>query len=338
MLGSPSELRVPWNDFDGDLMLNIEVHFSLPIAYQNQFVTLFEHEHRVSFRLVEGTNVAQSELVDLGVVHGFKGRRLLGQFTFEYSYDRDRRVITVNGTDFDSVHAMCLTTVPEGTSEYCRQRGAGGGFSGDDLTANPHWNYRTPLTPGLQDVFVGIVRTVNDRLIEALQKEPQLIVQVRKHPPELSAEEHQKFLTVYRDGQFQGFHEPGRLYGPRDEVFTIDSVFGGEVTLAFNETFANVIGSTPDPKIGGLSWIQLWINQFDKIPVICTSHRFNGFACGNLFVGGHVIGGTQAKTVPKGSDSVWILPICIQHNNDDNVYMAALKYVKGIWLKNYLGS
>ena len=46
--------------------------------------------------------------------------------------------------------------------------------------------------------------------IEALEAQPELTVQVRRHPPELSAEEHQKFLVVYRDGQFQGFHELGR--------------------------------------------------------------------------------------------------------------------------------
>lgn len=319
-------------------MLNIEVRFSLPIVYHNAFVTLHAHEHAVVFHLEEGTHLAQSELVDLGIAHRVEGRRLLGQFSFEYTYEPEQRVITVCGTDFDSARSMCLTTVPEGTTEYCRQRGAGGGFLVDDLTANPRWNYVTPLTPGLEDVLEGVVRTVNDRLIEALQKEPQLTVQVRKHPPELSAEEHQKFLTVYRDGQFQGFHEPGREYGPRDEVFTVDSVFGGEVTLSYGEAFANVIGSTNDPKIAGLTWIQLWANQFGTYPIICTSYQSNGFGCGSSLVGGHVISGMQAKTVPKGSNSVWILPICVQHNNDDNVYMQGLKYLNGIWLKNYLGS
>jgi hypothetical protein len=318
-------------------MLKMVVRFSLPNGYQNHFVSLHEYQHTLSFILHEGTNTAKSDFVDLGVIHGFERRRLLGQFTFQYSYDSERRVVTVCGTAFDSGDSMCLTTVPEGTSEHCTQRVAGGGFVGDELTANPHWNYLTPLTPGLQDVLGGVVRTVNHRLIEALEKEPQLIVQVRKHPPELSAEEHLQFLTVYRDGEFQGFHEPGREYGPRDVVRTLESVFGGEVTLKYGENFANVIGSTDDPKIAGLTWLQLWVKQFDTSPVVCTSYHFNGFSCGNSFVGGHVIAGTKAKAVAKGSDSVWIFPICIQHNNDDAAYMEALKYFKGIWLKNYLG-
>lgn len=318
-------------------MLDIQVRFSLPIAYQNAFVTLHDGEHKVDFHLKEGTHVAQSEFVDLGVVDRVEGRRLLGKFSFEYTYEPETHVVTVNGTDFDSARSMCLTTVPEGTSEFCRQRVTGGGFVADDLTSNPRWNYVTPLTPGLKDVFKGIVRTVNDRVIEALQEQPHLIVQVRKHPPEMSAEEHQKFLTVYRDGQFQGLHQPGRQYGPGEQVFTVDSVFGGEVTLSYGEAFANVIGSTHDPKIAGLTWIQLWANQFNTYPVVCTSYQSNGFGCGNGLVGGHVIAGQHASIVPQGSNSVWIFPICVQHNNNDNVYMQALKYLKGIWLHNYMG-
>ena len=232
---------------------------------------------------------------------------------------------------------MRLTTVPEGTEEYCHQRAAKGGFLSDDLTANPRWNYMTALTPGLSDVFDNVVKTVSDRLIEALQAQPQLTVQVRKHPPVLPADQHQNFLVVYRGGQFQCLHEPGREYGPEDDLYTLESVFGGEVTLSYGEAFANVIGSTSDPKIAGLSWIQVWANQFGVYPVICTSYQFNGFGCGNTLYGGHVIGGTKAKVVAKGSNSVWIFPICVQHNNTNSVYMEALKYLKGIWLKNYLG-
>jgi hypothetical protein len=229
---------------EGEKMLKVPVRFSLPNGYQNQFVTLYEHGHTLSFMLHEGTNTAKSDFVDLGVIHGFEGRLLLGQFTFQYSYDSERRVVTVCGTAFDSVDSMCLTTVPNGTSEYCRQRAAGEVFDSDELTADPHWNHHTPLMPGLHDVLGEAVRTVNNRLIEALEKEPQLIVQVRKHPPELSPEEHLQFFTVYRDGEFQGFDDPGREYGPRDVVLTVESVFGGEVTLKYGEKFANVIGST----------------------------------------------------------------------------------------------
>lgn len=46
----------------------------------------------------------------------------------------------------------------------------------------------------------------------------------------------------------------------------------------------------------------------------------------------------RRKTVPRGSDSVWIFPICSAHNNDDIVSMQGLRYLTGVWLRNYLGS
>ena len=317
-------------------MLNIEVRFAVPFAYQNPFVTLHEREHVLSFQLEPGTHIAESAGVDLGVAHRVEGRRILGKFSFEYTYEPDRKLITVCGTDFDSSRAMCLTTMPEGTTEVCRQR-VGGGFRVDDLGANPRWNYVTALTPGLEDVFEGAVRAVNDRLIEALEKVPELIVQVRKHPPKLPPEDQQKFLTVYQQGKFQGFHETGREYAAGEEVYSVESVWGGEVTLNYQESFANVIGSTGDPQIGGLSWIRLWAGQYNIYPIICTSYQFGRFNCDESLVGGHVIGGTQAQVVPYGSNSVWIFPICSNHNKNDNVYMAAIKYLKGIWLHNYMG-
>jgi len=318
-------------------VLNIDIGIALPLPYVSDFVTLSPQEHAVAFELVDGTHVAQSTALDLGVVHGFQGRRLLGRFTFEYTYDSERRTITVPGTDYDSAGGMCLVTMPENSDETCRQYGAGGGFRADELTSNTHWNYTTPLTPGLRDVFIALVRTASDRVIAQLKERDGLIVQVRKHVPELPPELHQQFMTVYRDGVFQGFHEPGRQYGPGDEVLTIESVFGGEVTFNYQEAFANVIGSTPDPHIGGLSWVQLWANQFNTWPVVCTSYQSFGFNCGNTFVGGHVVTGTVAKSMPAGSNSVYIFPICHAHNNNDGVYMLALKYLQGIWLKNYLG-
>src|SRR5262249_14429005 len=125
--------------------------------------------------------------------------------------------------------------------------------------------------------------------------------------------------------------------GPGDKIVTVDSVWGGTVAFSHGEAFANVIGSTSDPKIAGLTWLTLWANQFGT-PNICTSYQFNGFNCSGFLVGGHVVTGQQAKVMPAGSNAVYIFPICVSHNNNNNVYMEALQYVNGIWLKNYLGT
>ncbi len=319
-------------------MLKVDLSFGSNFAYQNAFVEMHDRSHALSLTLKDGKNTCTSDEFPVGVFHAFEGKRLLAQLKFQYDYDEKQNIVTVCGTDFESSDAMCLKTVPEGTSEYCNQRTSSGGFAADDLMHNPHWNYRTPLMPGLEDVLKKMARAANESLIAALKKVPGLTVKVRTHPPEIAPEDYNKLLTVYRDKKFHGLYEPGTEYGPTDDLFTIESVWGGTVQFNFQEKFANVIGSTNDPKIAGLTWIQLWAKQYGFYPTVCTSYQFNGFPCGNSLVGGHVVTGTVATKVPAGSNSVYIFPICVQHNNDDKVYMEALKYLNGIWLKNYMGT
>lgn len=303
-------------------MLTVNLSFGPHFEYRNEFVELPGHPQQLTITLIDGTHIFESENFDIGTFHAFGGRKILGHFTFKYTYDEKTSIVTVCGTDYDSSDTMSLITVPEGTSEYCRQRATPGGFAIDDVLINPHWNYRTPLMPGLEDVLRRITRSANESLIAALESSSGLIVQVRKHPPELSPEQHRQLLAVYRDEQFVGLYEQGRDYGSH-VVVTIESVFGGEVTFNSGEFFANVIGSTNDPKIAGQSWLNLWYNQMGVYPTVCTSYQFGNFPCGNSLVGGHVITGKVAKMVPMGSNSVYIFPICIQHNNDDSVFMSA---------------
>lgn len=334
--GAPGSSSVAQAGTEDGLRISLTV--AVVDAYDSPLVALPAREHAVGFTLRGGTHTAISDYLDLGVLRQLGGRRLVGRLTFRYTYDEANRTVTVCGTDFDSADGMCLVTLPEGTTEICRQRAGTAGYGADELRANPHWNYTTPATPGLRDVLAGLVRSANSELIAALEAEGSLIVRVRKNPPEMSPQEHRQFLAVYRNGTFHGFLEPGTVAGPEDEIFTVESVFGGEVTLSYGEAFANVIGSTSDPSIAGLTWIQLWANQFGVYPVICTSYNANGFACGSSLVGGHVVSGKTAVSVPKGSNAVYIFPICVQHNNNNGVYMEAIKYLKGIWLKNYLGT
>ena len=319
-------------------MLDIEFAVEATGGYTNDYVELNGRPHTIKIRLLDGEHTFESEPFDLGILPAVENRRLLGQLTFRYSFDEKNGLVTVCGTDFDSSEAMCLLTVPEGTSEFCYQRASSGGFLADDLMANLHWNYRTLLTPGLDEVFTRMARSANESLIAALTETVGLSTQVRMHPPELTSDEYLQLLTVYRDGTFLGLYEQGQELGPKDMIYTVESVFGGEVTMSYGEAFANVIGSTPDPKIGGLTWIMLWAKQFGMYPTQCTSYLSQGFHCGPTMVGGHVVSGKSAKKIPNGSNSVYIYPICIQHNNNDSVYMEALTYLKGIWLKNYMGS
>lgn len=317
-------------------MLEISLSIAAYVNYSNAFVEIPARPYEIAVPLPAGTHTFKSDNFEIGTILDFEDRRLMARVQFKYSYDETAHVITVCGTDFASADAISLVTFPEGASEYCTQRAVPAGFPADDLTANPHWNYRTPLMPGVEDVLRGLTRQASDALIAALRDVDGLAVRVRTDPPALSADDYRKLMAVYRDGVFRGFYGDVGDYSAGDVVLGIESTFGGEVTFNWNEAFANVIGSSGDPTIGGLSWIRLWAGQFGYYPTLCTSDHFKGFPCGNTILGGHVIVGKQAKEMPAGSNSVYIMPICIQHNNNDYVYMEALTNVKGIWLKNYL--
>jgi hypothetical protein len=227
-----------------------------------------------------------------------------------------------------------LTTVPRSTNQSCRQHT----YPGDNIPcgSNQNWNYTTPLTPGLQTALQQTVQRANSVIIELARIQGFTVV-VRTPPPVLSKEDYENLLLVYYKGKFLESYNPNKEYDNDHSLLTMESVWYGEIYLQGNESFANVIGSTGDPKIAGKTWIKLWSNQFGA-PTTCSSLNFNGFACSNpmVIVGGHVILGTTAANVPAGSNNVFIMPICCAHNSNNNVHMEPLQYQKGIALHNYL--
>lgn len=319
-------------------MVSIEVLLAPARSYSNDYATLTSDVQALHFDLQPGSHTALSQTVALGQVDGLAGRRLVARFGFGYDYDAERRVVTVTGPDFASPQSTSVSTTAEGLPETSVQRIGGAGYPDAELASNPSWNHLAPQAPGLREHVDGLLHQVNAQTVHALEQQPDLTVQVRTQPSAEAAEALSQVLVRYRGGELAGFQRSDEPARAGEDTVGLRSVWGGEVTLSYGESFANVIGSTHDPHIGGLSWIRLWAGQFGFYPVICTSYGSHGFRCGEDLVGGHVIGGTTAKRVPRGSDAVWIFPICTGHNNDDNVSMQGLRYLKGVWLRNYLGS
>ena len=315
--------------------MNINISLNLSPDYKNEFVDIRKNDYNLSFELQDGKHAVSTPLLEIGQLMYFKNSTLLAQLSFTYEFDEANRLLTINGTNYSSAESMCLTTFPKGTNEFWYQRPLVSSVGSESILFNPNWNYDTPMTPRLNTLFVDIVKAANDKLIQAVKGIEGLIIQIKTPPPRLSPEEHAELLLVYKSGQFAGLYDPNKDYGPDFTIKPIESVWGGTVQFNYGENFANVIGSTYDPRIGGNSWIRLWENQFGAAN-ICTSYQYQGFNCNNYLVGGHVIVGQHAAVVPAGSNSVYIMPICNAHNNNDNVYMAALQYLNGVWLNNYL--
>jgi hypothetical protein len=118
----------------------------------------------------------------------------------------------------------------------------------------------------------------------------------------------------------------------------LDSTYVGTVTWSSKANFANVIGSTDDPKVPGFtSWISLWQDKCNggAGPSKCTSYNYFSNdptrKCSSTFYGGHVVTGKSAMTMPKGS-TVYIFPVCGFHNASDTTYMEALYNLTGVQL------
>jgi len=172
-------------------------------------------------------------------------------------------------------------------------------------------------------------------------------VRVKTPPPIFEKEEEiNKWMMMHSSiGELLGAYDPNKNY-PEGTTMSnhLQSVWGGEVTFRLNEENANGIGSTPDPLLPGVnSWIELWERQYG-LENSCTSHNWasgsSTFVCNNIgrrnIIGGHVIVGRVASTTARGSNDVYIVPICTAHYANNAVYMRTNVYTQGIWLNNYL--
>jgi len=281
-------------------MVQVDVSFGHHQGYQDSTVRLHGRPLAFAFALTAGEHSFRSRMFDIGTLQD--GRELLAYVAFGYAYDQDEDTVTVCGPDYRSKDAMTLVAAPRGSSDYSAP----------------------PLAPGAEAALRELARSASEALIAALQLVPGLNVEVLRHPPDIPAADAYPWHVVYRSGEFLELYEPGRLYGPQDRIVHINSVYKGTVKLGMHRKFANVIGSTRDPKVKSKTWISLWtLYSLQPAPNKCTSFQYNNFPCNTKLVGGHIIMGKRARIILPGSDKVRIIPICIRHNNDDRVFMEA---------------
>lgn len=326
-------------------ILNVRV--TLTPAYSaavQQLVVINHTTANLSINIQNGTHTYTSPFQQVGTLKHFAVPRLEAAIRITYTYDSANDVLTLYGNDLMAPdHSTCLLTRPESSNQMCQQHTYKGDAS--PYGSNPNWNYLTPYTPGLPAALTSSIRSANEAIITAAKAQFSTI-RVKTPPPVLeSIEEYHKWMSMHdKDGAFLGAFDPDRKY-PEGTTMTnhLESTWGGEVHFNRNENIANVIGSAKDPKISSKPWIELWERHYKEVEDQCTSHNWASgvpFVCNDSVqsnrVGGHVIVGTVASAMPAGSDDVYIIPICKNHNNNDNVYMRANVYTKGIWLKNYL--
>jgi hypothetical protein len=303
-------------------------------AYSNTLVQMAATTVTIEIPLVPGEGLIQTPLQQVGTLTYFANPALMACITMWGSYDPDGEVLTFCSPDLVDNDSTYLTTVPAGSNQGCNQHT----YTSDTAPCgvNPNWNYCTPLTPGLQQELLQSIRTAQQMVIDAAIAQGFTVI-VRTPPPPMSAADYAGTSLIYQNGVFKEFYDPDKAYDASHTLVHALSVWYGEITLSATDYFANVLGSTTDPKIASLSWIALWRNQFGT-PTACSSYNYNGFTCGTTLYGGHVVLGTAAQNVSAGSNKVFIMPICSGHNNVNFTgTMAPVKYNKGIAIHNYLG-
>jgi hypothetical protein len=310
-------------------MKTLRVKFPLTPEFKNGYVTINPAKLDITINLENGAHTVTTDLMDVGTRGDYT---LQAKLTFWYSYEELTNILTLCGNDYVSADCMYLTTVLKGTEQSCHQHT----FPEDDTACgnNTDWNYCHPEITALKELLLETVRQANTMLIAYAEKDYTVLelTPLADLPDDLVNE----LNAVYRNGKFLELHNPETKYTANDAVFNIKSVFGGTIYLQPTDTFVTVIGSTNDPKIQGQPWKRLWENQFG-ICNNCTSNGMPDFTCSPNIVGAHLTMGTVPTTVPMGSNSVFIMPICTRHNNY-NGYMKPLVYRTAIALRNYMGT
>jgi hypothetical protein len=286
----------------------------------------------VTLDLSGGTHTFDSEEKTVGA---YQGTEVRAKLTFSYHYDKEEDKVTIRGNDDITADQLRITTSLGGQPSLASQHTPND--AGLNLASNHLWAAKVTQSPGLSEAMAATARDCNDILVKALLDAGVSSVLKKGTAPVVTLENLNDFKQMFGEEV-----TPLDLSTAPAEIariqFIVYSTYVGTVTWKANTTFANVIGSTDDPKVSGYtSWIELWANKCNKGHDTDTCSSLNYYSqeptrkCKGTILGGHVIPGTTAKSMKKG-DTVYIYPICTDHNNTDANSMKSLYNPEGVQL------
>ena len=313
------------------------VKFDLPI-----FNTLHEgpmrigqHALPVKLELKAGDHVFTSSSVEIGSIFHYK---VFAHISIPYSYDPDMKYITIAGpkdlSDKQITIHSNLDQHPKVSNKHILNS------AGNAVVAPNLWKDFTDNTPVVKQAMQTALRHAIDSLVKFLLDAGLYAVIQTGGAPVVTPHNYQAYKAMFTPKKTD-VAQPS-LADILELQNAVESTYGGTVTWTLNYSFANVIGSTYDPKPAGYSsWIQLWADKCNggAYPSKCSSYNYsNGstpFPCNTSdFVGGHVIPGKTALKVATGG-TAYIFPICKAHNNNDKIYMSMRYNPTGVVLLNY---
>lgn len=312
-----------------------KVNFNLPIfnLYEHGPLKINQHEVPVEIRLTKGNHTFTSEPIEIGNFFHYK---IFAYISIPYSYDPNMKYITIAGPEDTSVMQLSIHTSPDKIPELSDTHR----LNSKEFTFPTNiWSDFINRSTDLRQVGKTTIRLAIETLVnELLNAGVQGVIQTGDAPivtPDNYQAYKDMFLPQKADVQKPSLEDILQLQA------AIKSTYYGTITWNSMYSFANIIGSTHDPKPSGYSsWLTLWKDTCNNgnYPTRCSSYNYSngapGFSCGSDFVGGHVIPGTKANSVTIGG-TAYIFPICKGHNNNDNIYMSCRYNPKGVVIKNY---
>ncbi|MCI5123103.1 MAG: hypothetical protein D3925_01155 [Candidatus Electrothrix sp. AR5] len=315
-----------------------KVAFDLPLFNPINQGPLRQGQHAVSIQLelTDGEHLFTSDPMVIGTFFHFN---IYGYISLPYSYNSEMQYVTICGPEATSdeqltIH-ISLEQHPKLTSRHSN-------YNSDATRVAPTmWTDFIDKTPVVKQVYQTTIRQAIDALVnQLLDAGVQGVIQTGPGPV-VNPHNYQNYKAMFAP-QKADVEQPSL-----DDFFElqeiVESTYHGTITWNLNYAFANIIGSTPDPKPTGYSsWIQLWADTCNggHDTTLCSSYGYADghppFTCNTSdFVGGHVIPGKTAKQVVTGG-TAYIFPICKQHNGNDNIYMSMRYNPIGVVLHNYM--
>ena len=312
------------------------ITFDLPLFNQLNHgpLRLRQRVVPIELELKAGEHVFTSPLTEVGT---FFHRKVFAHISIPYSYDPDLQYVTIGGPDDIKGKQLTIHTSIEQHAEFMNTHSLNNNVNeGSNM-----WTNFVNTTAVVKQAFEMAIRHAIDGLVvRLLDAGVQGVIQTDAAP-------------IVNPGNYQEYKN---MFAPKksdanqpslDDIIEvqgiIESTYYGTITWPLNYSFANIIGSTNDPKPSGYTtWISLWADKCNGGYRTDTCSSFNyedghtPFDCNTVgFVGGHVIPGTVAKKVAKGG-TAYIFPICPRHNGNDNIYMSSRYNPEGVVLHDYM--
>jgi len=319
----------------------MKIDIPIFLDYDNKVIKLRKAINSISIELKDGINSVISNPIECGIAKFIEGdsQTLYATVSLTYDFDKSKSKLTIVSSELNAPESIKFEI---GHPGYPSIKSSEEPILISDSEKLRSISTKSPLLDGLQTIIHQEKERINSTIIKEANKNG-ITVFVKSPFPKMKFSDYLELSSVYDDdGNFVELFDLDKTYDSAKRIVHIESFFKDTVYFAESQKFANVIGSTHDPKVKGKSWLKLWRNAFNAKSKICSSFELDGFNCtsgsdnGKNLVGGHVILGDKASKVKVGSDDVYIIPICKAHNNNDKVYMKPIKEKRAVRLGGFM--